>query len=186
MYLFFPCGIYFSSIIWKTKTKSLFKVILSIYFFPLTLCVCSVAKSCLTLCDHPRDRSPPGFSVHAILQARILEWVAISCSRRSSWPRDLTHVSWVSQVPLTIKLIKLGAKWILPDPWGSCVYISISSTKSWVGLFNGKLREIETIFCPMLSITLLQNWRAYSFSPHLLMCSRKCTVQLWQSKENHH
>ena len=38
-------------------------------------------------------RSPPGSSVHGLLQARILEWVAISSSRGSSWPWDRTHVS---------------------------------------------------------------------------------------------
>ena len=42
-----------------------------------------VAQSCPTLC-HPMDCSPPGSSVHGILQARILEWVAISFSRGSS------------------------------------------------------------------------------------------------------
>ena len=42
-----------------------------------------VAQSCLTLCD-PVDCSLPGYSVHGILQARILEWVAISFSRGSS------------------------------------------------------------------------------------------------------
>ena len=42
-----------------------------------------VAQSCPTLCD-PVDCSPPGSSVHGILQARILEWVAISFSRGSS------------------------------------------------------------------------------------------------------
>ena len=36
-----------------------------------------VTQSCLTLCD-PEDCSPPGFSIHGIFQARILEWVAIS------------------------------------------------------------------------------------------------------------
>ena len=40
--------------------------------------------------------NPPGSSVHGVLQARILEWVAISSSRGSSWPRDQIHVSWVS------------------------------------------------------------------------------------------
>ena len=40
------------------------------------------------------DSSPPGSSVHGIVQARILEWVAISSSRGSSWLRDQTHVSW--------------------------------------------------------------------------------------------
>ena len=55
------------------------------------LCVL-VAQSYPTLC-HPMDHSLPGFSVHGILQARILECVAISFSRRSSQPRDRTLVS---------------------------------------------------------------------------------------------
>ena len=50
---------------------------------------------CLTLCD-PMDCSPPGFSVHGILQARILEWVAVPSIRWSSWPRDQTQVSCIS------------------------------------------------------------------------------------------
>ena len=54
-----------------------------------------VTQSCLTLCD-PIDCSPPGLSVHGILQARILEWVAISSSRASSWPRDQIRISCVS------------------------------------------------------------------------------------------
>ena len=51
-----------------------------------------VAQSCLTLCDTV-DRSLPGFSIHGILQARILEWVTISFSRGSSRPKDQTQVS---------------------------------------------------------------------------------------------
>ena len=51
-----------------------------------------VAQSCPTLCD-PMDYSLPGFSIHGILQARILEWVTISFSRGSSQPRDRTRVS---------------------------------------------------------------------------------------------
>ena len=54
-----------------------------------------VSQSCLTLCD-PVDCSPPGSSVHGILQARILEWVAISFSRASSQPRDQTQVSCIA------------------------------------------------------------------------------------------
>ena len=46
-----------------------------------------VAQSCPTLCN-PMDCSPLCSSVHGILQARVLEWVAIPCSRGSSWPRD--------------------------------------------------------------------------------------------------
>ena len=51
-----------------------------------------VAKSWSTL-GEPIDCRPPGSPVHAILQARILEWISISFSRRSSWSRDWTHVS---------------------------------------------------------------------------------------------
>ena len=50
-----------------------------------------VAQSCPNLCD-PLSLTPPGFSVHGILQARILEWIAIPFSRGSSWPRDQTQV----------------------------------------------------------------------------------------------
>ena len=46
-----------------------------------------VTQSGLTLCD-PMDYSPPGISVHGISEARILEWVVISFSRGSFWPRD--------------------------------------------------------------------------------------------------
>ena len=59
-----------------------------------------VARSCLTLCD-PMDCSPPtGSSVQGIFQARILEWVAISSSRGSSWFRDGTYIScssWIAR-----------------------------------------------------------------------------------------
>ena len=50
------------------------------------------AQPCLTPCD-PMDCSPRGSSVHGILQARTLEWVAITFSRGSSWPRGRTWVS---------------------------------------------------------------------------------------------
>ena len=46
-------------------------------------------------CD-PISCSPPGSSVHGISQTRILEWVAISFSRGSFWPRDWTRVSWTA------------------------------------------------------------------------------------------
>ena len=56
-----------------------------------------VTQSCLTLFN-PMDCSPPGSSVRGILQARRLEWVAISFSRGSSRLRDRTHVSHVSRI----------------------------------------------------------------------------------------
>ena len=53
--------------------------------------------ACLTLCD-PMDWSPPGSSVHGILQPKILEWITMPSSRGSSQPRDQTHVSCGSSV----------------------------------------------------------------------------------------
>ena len=71
--------------------------ILLLAYVCVCVCVCvySVTQLCLTLCD-PMDCSPPRSSVRGILQARTLEWVAISSSRGSSWPRDRTRVSFVS------------------------------------------------------------------------------------------
>ena len=61
------------------------------------VCVCMCVKSfqlCLPLCNH-MDCSPPGSSAHGILQARILEWIAMSSSRGSFPPRDPTHMFYV-------------------------------------------------------------------------------------------
>ena len=56
---------------------------------------CLLLQSCLTPCD-PVDCSPPGSSVHEILQAWIVRWVIMPSSRGSSWPRDQIQVSCVS------------------------------------------------------------------------------------------
>jgi len=63
--------------------------------FSLSESESEVAQLCPTLCD-PVDCSPQVSSVHGILQARILEWVAISFSRRSSQPRGQTQVSHIA------------------------------------------------------------------------------------------
>ena len=56
--------------------------------YQCSACVCTkLLQLCPTLCN-PMDCGPSGSSVHGILQARILEWVAIPFSRRSSQPRD--------------------------------------------------------------------------------------------------
>ena len=59
------------------------------------MCVCLVTQLCPTVCN-PLDYSPPGFSIHGIFQARILEWVATSFSRGSSQSEDRTCISCVS------------------------------------------------------------------------------------------
>ena len=61
-------------------------------FASSSLCMCVLdAQSC-----DPIDCSPPGSSVHGISQGRMLEWVAVSSSRGSSWPRDWTWVSHIA------------------------------------------------------------------------------------------
>ena len=67
----------------------------------MIISICLVTQLCPTLCD-PMDCSPPGSSVHGTFQARILEWVAIPFSGRSSRPRDGTQVSWIASRWFTI------------------------------------------------------------------------------------
>ena len=73
-----------------------------------------IAPLCLTLCD-PMDCSPPSSSVHGILQARILEWVAIPFSRGSSWFRDGTQVSCLAGIFFSVWATR-EALWIRKAP----------------------------------------------------------------------
>ena len=69
-------------------------------------------------CD-PMDCSPPGSSVHGILQARVLEWVAISFSRESSWPRDQTQFPHIAGGCFTLWATRealAASKLALPPP----------------------------------------------------------------------
>ena len=69
--------------------------------------VCSGAQLCLTLCD-PMDCSPQGSSVHGILQARILEWVAVSSSR--NWSNSKNSI-YLSSINFSSKLSRGGELW---------------------------------------------------------------------------
>ena len=88
-------------------------------------CACVSHSIVSDSCD-PMDCSPPGSSVHRILQARILEWVAIPVSTGFSWPRDWTQVSALqadSLLPeLPRKLIPLShiMRPLLPDNTQPC------------------------------------------------------------------
>ena len=74
--------------------QSCFLFLSFFFFFFFLFVLCSVAKSCLNLCN-PMDNNPLGSSVLGNFQARILEWVAISFSRGSSQPRDRIHVLYL-------------------------------------------------------------------------------------------
>ena len=71
---------------WKREVKQLWYV-----------AKCLVTKSRPTLLPSHGLYSPPGSSIHGIAQARILEWVAISFSKASSWPRDPTCISCIGR-----------------------------------------------------------------------------------------
>ena len=66
-----------------------------------------VTKSCPMLC-HPMDSSPPGSSVHGILQARVLGWVAMPSSRGLFWLRDWTLISCIGRLVFFLPLSHQG------------------------------------------------------------------------------
>ena len=117
----------------------------------LLLSCCFVSKSS-SFCDLV-DGSQPGSSVRGILQARMLEWVAISCSRGSSWPRD----SWVSCI----------SRWIL-YPWAT----SCSATESRPTLCDPVDWACQASLSFTISPSLLRFMTTESvmLSNHLILC----------------
>ena len=113
-----------------------------------------VFQSCPTLCD-PMDCSPPGSSVHGILQAWILEWVACPFSRGSSQPRDWTRVSciagrfftmWTTRETRTLQYttpkLTLGTSGVTPPVQAStsCFpFLPKNGSVSWQSLSRGQL-----------------------------------------------
>ena len=88
------------NVCWMSETQ-----ILSDWFFNKTLSEwVKVAQSCLTIC-HPMD-----YTVHGILQVRVLEWVAFPFSRGSSQPRDRTQASHIAGRLLTSLVSKIIVK----------------------------------------------------------------------------
>ena len=81
-----------------------------------------VAQSCPTLYD-PMDCSLSGSSVHGIFQARVLEWIAISFSRVSSWPRNQTRVSRITGRHFTI--------WATREAWCNLSITGYNSLGYW-------------------------------------------------------
>ena len=131
----------------------------TIFKFPLSwINICLVPQLCPTLCN-PRDDSLPGSSVHGILQARILEWVAIPFSRGSSQIRDGTWVSCTAGRFLTIWATIQGCSqmpfclWSWPPIWD----VTLSSMPHSVYLDYSKhliFIYVEGAFTRMLGTTL--------------------------------
>ena len=92
-----------------------------------------VAQSCLTLC-RPMDCSPPGSSIHGILQARVLEWVAIPSSRGSFQLRAQTQVSCIAGSFFTI--------WVPGHRWLTTPISHIDYTNAFDCVDHSKLWKI--------------------------------------------
>ena len=128
-----------SMLIWYLV--SLIRPIVGQRWVCVCVCVCARAKS-LQLCQtlyNPMDCSPPRSSLSMeIFQTRILECVAMASSRRSSQPRDWTHVSYVSCTgrkvlylyPLFKIVVSIGQSWEAGLPLCNSITLGIS----WIAL----------------------------------------------------
>ena len=155
-----------------------------------------IAQLCLTLCNHV-DYSPPGSSVHGILQARILEWVAILFSRGCFWPEDRTWVSciagrfftiWVtretldylggSQIQSQVLLIYKGRRFNTDRREGDVIMeqrLQWYGHKSREANSHQKLKEVRHRFYPRdlgLGLGLWFHWVCPSKTDFQLLASR--------------
>ena len=105
----------------------------TISFYCLHVCA-KLLRSCPTLCN-TMDCSPPGFSVHRILQTRMLEWVAVPSSRGSSW--------WIEPPSLT------------PTSYTLTPYISYTLTSLTPALAGGFFTTRHHLGSPTVSIVFL-------------------------------
>ena len=122
---------------------------------------------CLALCN-PMDCSLPGSSVHGIFQARVLEWVAFSFSRGSSWPRDRTQVSHIASKCFTIWATREAHRCLDTKIWKLITFVF-----QWLFLFS----------CPVVSDSLqpcgLEHARLPCPSLSPKVCSNSCPLSRW-------
>ena len=116
-----------------------------------------VAQSCPALCNL-MDCSPPGPSVHGILQARILEWVAIPFSGALSWPKDRSWVSCTASRFFTI--------WAT---WGAHVFQSLSCVRLFAIPWTAA-RQASLSFSISQSLLKLPSIESVMPSNHLILC----------------
>ena len=110
----------FMNILW-TKLKSILILRIQIYSSRMCAAAAKSLQSCLTLCD-PIDCSPPGFPFPGILQARSLEWVAISFSNAWKWK---------------VKVKSLSRVQLLATPWTAAYQVPLSMGFSRQEYWNG-------------------------------------------------
>ena len=120
------------------------------------VCVCvSVAFSRVRLCD-PMDCSSPGSSVHGLLQARILQQVAIPFSRESSQPRDWAHISRIGRWILYHWATREAHMHVHMKGWrGGLIILKHScSFEKWVFILLTSQREIYVFISLEMSLSI--------------------------------
>ena len=142
------------------------------------------AQLCPTLCD-PRDCSLPRTSVHGILQAKILDWVAISYSKGSCWPRNWTHIPYVSYIDSSFFNIsitreaQLVSKFFVlfihaPSVSEFLVHNKYSTnTNQWV---NRLINELVKLFSKEQNLQINKTWNHgnYLFTLHVTSVFSLC------------
>ena len=136
---------------------SLTKAVFNLFLCCAVLCV--VAQSCPTLC-HLMDCSLPGSSVHGIVQARILEWVAMPSSRESSQIRDWT------------RFLALQA-----DSWLS--HHGNPRIQAWVALLTQELNR------GLLHCRLILYQQSYQGICYLNYSYNECQITIWRDRQEY-
>ena len=133
-----------------------------------------------TLCD-PMDCSPPGSSVHGILQARTLEWVAMPSSRGSSQPRDRMQISSASCVGRRVHSLPLAPP-VKPNWSTRCnpnLYLYTIATNipglDFAPFLNGEVVQVNHVFFFSVEFvaTMMEKWRTRHI---LLIAMEKMTL----------
>ena len=137
---------------------------------------------CPTVCN-PLDCRLPSSSVHWILQARILEWVAISFSRKSSWPRDWICISWTGRQILYCWATREDAEQATRRPYCR-LHPWRGFLKSGGGMWANAPREKNTVLPAELStrsFSLALNRRDEPKMDHMLRCGPLPDPRNWLS-----
>ena len=127
-------------------------------------------QSCLTLCD-PRDGSPPGSPIPGILQARTLEWVAISFSNAWKWK---------------VKVKSLSRVRLLVTPWTAAYQAPLSMGFSRQEYWSG-LPLPSPIYMPLINLQQNLAWGGrtqwINECPHEKFDSRFTLIKRWEGKK---
>ena len=139
------------------------------------MCVCLVAELCLTLCN-PIDCSPPGSSVHGILQARILEWVAIS------FTRDIQDTGIKPSAPATYPALQEDPFTTEP-PGNPKIFLKGASKQLFWWVIWQDIKTLKNVFYSSIFLLIPLYSKELFFLIHRNMTIRILISQLSRAKE---